>query len=73
MVSMKRRSILLLSLLAFAATTHADEPKPPAKKSEKKTEKKPKQNAAQKAESSVGKWMNDNKIWTTHPEKSAKK
>jgi hypothetical protein len=69
------RTILAL-LLAFAsALSFADD----AKKSDKKTEKKAKpaaksdKNAAQKAEASIGKWANDNKIWITHPDKSGKK
>ena len=67
-------SLLLAALLTSAAL--ADEQKP-AKKSEKKPEK----NVFQKAESSTGKFLRDNKIWTksesrgslTNEKKPAKK
>jgi hypothetical protein len=70
---MKTIAALLLSFTV--AVCFADE----AKKSEKKTDKKAKpaaksdKNVFQKTESSVGKFMNDNKIWVTHPDKSGKK
>ena len=74
---MKTTASLLLALLFAAASANADEPKPDAKKSEnaQKKEKtgKAEKNAAQKAEASVTKWANDNKIWITHPDKSGKK
>jgi len=69
------RTILALLLALATAPGFADD----AKKAEKKTEKKAKpaaksdKNAAQKAEASVGKWMNDNKIWVTHPDKKKEK
>jgi hypothetical protein len=71
---------LFLALLFAAASASADEPKSDAKKSENAEKKgksgksdKSDKNAAQKAEASVTKWANDNKIWITHPDKSGKK
>jgi hypothetical protein len=65
------RTIIALLLVLTVVPGFADD----AKKSDKKTEKKAKpaaksdKNAAQKAEASIGKWANDNKIWITHPDK----
>ena len=76
---MKTTSCLLLALLlSVGGAANADEPKPDAKKPEKaekkaKSSDKSEKNVFQKAESSVGKWANDNKIWVTHPDKSGKK
>ena len=74
---MKTTTCLFLALLFAAASANADEPKSDAKKSQnpQKKEKSGKsdKNAAQKAEASVTKWANDNKIWITHPDKSGKK
>ena len=75
---MKTTACLLVALLFAAGAINAEEPKPDAKKSEKaekkaKTSGKSEKNVFQKAESSVGKWANDNKIWVTHPDKSGKK
>jgi hypothetical protein len=63
MVSMKLRTALLLLLILPAAIAFAEDPKPAAKKSEKPAAKSDK-NVFQKTESSVGKFMRDNKIWT---------
>ena len=63
MVSMKLRTALLLLLTLPAAIAFAEDPKPAAKKSEKPAAKSDK-NVFQKTESSVGKFMRDNKIWT---------
>ena len=56
---MKTTTSILLAALLAAGAALADEQKP-AKKPEKKSDK----NVFQKAESSVGKWAHDNKIWT---------
>ena len=74
---MKTTAYLLTALL-FAGPAYSDEPKSGAKKSEKaekkaKSSDKSDKNSAQKAEASVTKWANDNKIWITHPDKSGKK
>ena len=63
MVIMKTQTALLLSLMLSAAAAYADEAKPSAKKSEKPAAKSDK-NVFQKTESSVGRFMHDNKIWT---------
>ena len=63
MVNMKLRTALLLLLTLPAAIAFAEDPRPAAKKSEKPAAKSDK-NVFQKAESSVGKFMHDNKIWT---------
>ncbi len=70
---MKRMIALLLCLCTAAA--FADEAKKPEKKAEKKAKPAAKsdKNVFQKTESSVGKFMNDNHIWVTHPDKSGKK
>ncbi len=76
---MKTTTSILLAALLAAGAAHADEQKP-AKKSEKPAAKSDK-NVFQKAESSVGKWAHDNKIWTksesrgtgTSEKKAAKK
>ena len=75
---MKTAACLLLALVLAAGSASADEPKSDAKKSEKAEKKakssgKSEKNVFQKAESSVGKWANENKIWVTHPDKSGKK
>ena len=75
---MKTTACLFLALILAAGAANADEPKSSAKKSEKAEKKakpsgKSEQNVFQKAESSGGKWANDNKIWVTHPDKSGKK
>ena len=62
---MKPGAALLVSLALVLGLAHADEQKPAAKKSEKaKPAAKSDKNVFQKAESSVGKFMHDNKIWT---------
>ncbi len=70
---MKTTIIVLLAALV-AAPAWADEQKPAHKKSEKKAKpaQKSDKNVFQKTESSVGKFMNDNHIWVTHPDKSKK-
>ena len=72
---MKTTIIVLLAALVAAAPAFADDPKPAHQKSEKKAHpaKKSDKNVFQKTESSVGKFMNDNHIWVTHPDKSGKK
>ncbi|MBV9188847.1 MAG: hypothetical protein JO292_00365 [Betaproteobacteria bacterium] len=72
---MKASLAALLAGLLTATAALPDEAKPAAKKSEKKAKPAAKsdKNAAQKAEASVGKFLNDNKIWVTHPDKSGKK
>jgi len=58
------KSILALALMLVLAGAHAEEKKPDAKKSSSaKPAAKSNQNAAQKAESSVGKWARENKVW----------
>ena len=59
---MRTTTCLLLAALLGAPPALADEQKP-AKKSEKKAAKSDK-NVFQKAESSTGKFLHDNKIWT---------
>jgi len=59
---MKTITVILLAALLAAGTALGDEQKP-AKKAEKPAAKSDK-NVFQKAESSVGKWAHDNKIWT---------
>jgi hypothetical protein len=63
---MKLRAALLLCLaLAAGLAQAADEEKPAAKKAEKaKPAAKSDKNVFQKAESSIGKWAHDNKVWT---------
>ena len=63
MVNTKTRTALLLLLTVSTAIAFAEDPKPAAKKSEKPAAKSDK-NVFQKTESSVGKFMRDNKIWT---------
>ena len=72
---MKTTIIILLAGLLAAGPAFAEDQKPAAKKSEKKAKpaKKSDKNVFQKTESSVGKFMNDNHIWVTHPDKSGKK
>ena len=48
--------LLLAALVAAPAFADEQKPKKPAAKSDK--------NVFQKAESSIGKWAHDNKIWT---------
>jgi hypothetical protein len=56
---------MFLPLLLAASLAFADEPKPAAKKADKaKPAAKSDKNVFQKTESSVGKFMHDNKIWT---------
>jgi hypothetical protein len=56
--------IALALVLGLTAAYAADEKKSDAKKSSKaKPAAKSDKNAAQKAESSVGQWAHDNKIW----------
>ena len=58
------KNIIALALVLGLTGAHADEKKAEAKKSSKaKPAAKSEQNAAQKAESSVGKWARENKIW----------
>ena len=58
------KSIIALGLMIALAGAHAEEKKSDAKKSSTaKPAAKSNQNAAQKAESSVGKWARENKIW----------
>ena len=56
---MKTTTAILLAALLGARSALGDEQKP-AKKPAAKSDK----NVFQKAESSVGKWAHDNKIWT---------
>ena len=72
---MKNTMPILLALALACGPAFADEQKPAAKKSEKKAKPAAKsdKNVFQKTESSVGKFMNDNHIWVTHPDKSGKK
>ena len=56
---MKTTTAILLAALLGAGPALGDEQKP-AKKPAAKSDK----NVFQKAESSVGKWAHDNKIWT---------
>lgn len=58
---MRTTTCILLAALIGAHPAFADEQKP--KKSEKPAAKSDK-NVFQKAESSIGKWAHDNKIWT---------
>ena len=59
---MKTITVILLAALLAAGPALGDEQKP-AKKTEKPAAKSDK-NVFQKAESSIGKWAHDNKIWT---------
>jgi len=63
---MKQRAALLLCLaLAAGLAQAADDDKPAAKKADKaKPAAKSDKNVFQKAESSIGKWAHDNKVWT---------
>jgi hypothetical protein len=63
---MKNRSVLLLALLLAAGLAFGDDAKPAAKKSENKAKPAAKsdKNVFQRAESSTGKFLHDNKIWT---------
>ena len=56
---MKAKTTILLAMLIAAGAALADEQKP-AKKPAAKSDK----NVFQKAESSTGKFLRDNKIWT---------
>ena len=64
---------LLALLLALALTpAHAEEKKAEAKKSSKaKPAAKSDKNVFQKAESSTGKFLHDNKIWTKSESRSS--
>jgi hypothetical protein len=64
---MKRTIALALVLALGSGFIHADEKKPEKSKATAKKKEhvaaKSDQNAAQKAESSIGKWARENKIW----------
>ena len=58
------KNIIALALVLGLTGAYADEKKPEAKKSSKaKPAAKSEKNAAQKAESSIGQWAHENKIW----------
>ena len=63
MLSAMRTTALLLVAAILAGPALADEQKQ-AKKAEKKAAAKSDKNFAQRAESSTGKFLRDNKIWT---------
>jgi len=70
------RPFLALALMLALAPAHAEEKKAEAKKAEAKKAEKAKpaaksdKNVFQKAESSTGKFMHDNKIWTKSESRS---
>jgi len=72
---MKQGAAILLCLALAAGFAQADEEKPADKKSPKaKPAAKSDKNAFQKAESSIGKWAHDNKVWTrSEPRGTAQK
>jgi hypothetical protein len=62
------KNIIAVVLMLGLASAYADEKKPEAKKPSKakpaaKAESKSDKNSFQKAESSIGQWAHENKIW----------
>ena len=62
------KNIIAIVLMLGLASAYADEKKPEAKKPAKakptaKAEPKSDKNSFQKAESSIGQWAHENKIW----------
>lgn len=70
---MKNRTVVLVALLLAAGLAFGDDAKPAAKKPENKAKPAAKsdKNVFQRAESSTGKFLRDNKIWTKSESRGA--